>query len=211
MTPAERRPADAADVTDESVESAFESKPPTETELFEENLHPEILPVREPWRSIVHGIGLVEQATGALLMVVILVLVVSLVAQRDLPGVSLPWTGEVARLAMVWATFVMSGYLASRDRHIAIHVVDYVVKGRALATIKLVANLIVFVTCLALVYATIQLLADDVGQVTPAAEIPLLLVNAIPIIGFSLTALRAALAAAVIDFPALRRPTEGAA
>ena len=113
----------------------------------------------------------------ALLIVVILALVVSLVAQRYLPGVSLPWTGEVARLSMVWLTFVMSGYLASRDRHIAIHVVDYVLKGRALATVKLVANLIVFVTCLALVYATIQLLADDVGQVTPAAEIPLLLVN----------------------------------
>ena len=206
MASDERRPA-----ADASVESAFESAPPTDAELFEETVHPEILPGREPWRSIVHGIGIVEQATGALLVVVILALVVSLVAQRYLPGVSLPWTGEVARLSMVWLTFVMSGYLASRDRHIAIHVVDYVLKGRALATVKLVANLIVFVTCLALVYATIQLLADDVGQVTPAAEIPLLLVNSIPIIGFSLTALRAALAIAVIDLPAIRRPTGGAA
>lgn len=206
MTSDERRPA-----ADASLESAFESEPPTEMELFEENLHPEILPGREPWRSIVHGIGIVEQAIGALLIFVILALVVSLVAQRYLPGVSLPWTGEVARLSMVWATFVMSGYLASRDRHIAIHVVDYVLKGRALATIKLVANLIVLVTCIALVYASMQLVADDVGQVTPAAEIPLLLVNSIPIIGFSLTALRAALAVAVLDLPALRRPSGGAA
>jgi TRAP-type transport system small permease protein len=208
MAPDERRLDDPADV---SVESVFESEPPTETELFEENLHPEILPGREPWRSIVHGIGIVEQAVGAFLILVILILVVSLVAQRYLPGVSLPWTGEVARLSMVWATFVMSGYLASRDRHIAIHVVDYLLKGRALAAIKLTANVIVFVTCVALVYATIQLLADDVGQVTPAAEIPLLLVNSIPIIAFSLTALRAALAVAVIDLPALRRPSESAA
>lgn len=208
MTPDEPRQADAVDA---SVESAFESEPPTETELFEENLHPEILPGREPWRSIVHGIGVVEQVIGAFLIFVILVLVVSLVAQRYIPGLSLPWTGEVARLSMVWATFVMSGYLASRDRHIAIHVVDYVLKGRALASITLVANLIVFITCVALVYATIQLVAEDVGQVTAAAEIPLKLVNAIPIIGFSLTALRAVLAVAVIDLPALRRPTEGAA
>ena len=207
MAPDDRRPDDPADV---SVESVFESEPPTETELFEENLHPEILPGREPWRSIVHGIGIVEQAVGALLILVILVLVVSLVAQRYLPGVSLPWTGEVARLSMVWATFVMSGYLASRDRHIAIHLVDYVLKGRALAAIKLAANVVVFVTCVGLVYATIQLLADDVGQVTPAAEIPLLIVNSVPIVGFSLTALRAALAMAVIDLPALRRPSESA-
>ncbi|HET9497806.1 MAG TPA: TRAP transporter small permease subunit [Candidatus Limnocylindria bacterium] len=208
MAPDERRLDDPADV---SVESVFESEPPTETELFEENLHPEILPGREPWRSIVHGIGIVEQAVGAFFILVILILVVSLVAQRYLPGVSLPWTGEVARLSMVWATFVMSGYLASRDRHIAIHLVDYVLKGRALTAIKLAANVIVFVTCVGLVYATIQLLADDVGQVTPAAEIPLLIVNSVPIVGFSLTALRAALAVAVIDLPALRRPSERAA
>ena len=208
MAPEERRLDDPADV---SVESVFESEPPTETELFEENLHPEILPGREPWRSIVHRIGIVEQAVGAFLILVILILVVSLVAQRYIPGVSLPWTGEVARLSMVWATFVMSGYLASRDRHIAIHLVDYVLKGRALTAIKLAANVIVFVTCVGLVYATIQLLADDVGQVTPAAEIPLLIVNSVPIVGFSLTALRAALAIAVIDLPALRRPSESAA
>lgn len=208
MAPDERRLDDPADV---SVESVFESEPPTETELFEENLHPEILPGREPWRAIVHGIGIVEQAVGAFFILVILILVVSLVAQRYLPGVSLPWTGEVARLSMVWATFVMSGYLASRDRHIAIHLVDYVLKGRALTAIKLAANVIVFVTCVGLVYATIQLLADDVGQVTPAAEIPLLIVNSVPIVGFSLTALRAALAVAVIDLPALRRPSERAA
>lgn len=208
MAPDERRLDDPDDV---SVESVFESEPPTETELFEENLHPEILPGREPWRSIVHGIGIVEQAVGAFFILVILILVVSLVAQRYLPGVSLPWTGEVARLSMVWATFVMSGYLASRDRHIAIHLVDYVLNGRALTAIKLAANVIVFVTCVGLVYATIQLLADDVGQVTPAAEIPLLIVNSVPIVGFSLTALRAALAVAVIDLPALRRPSERAA
>lgn len=208
MAPDERRLDDPADV---SVESVFESEPPTEAELFEENLHPEILPGREPWRAIVHGIGIVEQAVGAFFILVILILVVSLVAQRYLPGVSLPWTGEVARLSMVWATFVMSGYLASRDRHIAIHLVDYVLKGRALTAIKLAANVIVFVTCVGLVYATIQLLADDVGQVTPAAEIPLLIVNSVPIVGFSLTALRAALAVAVIDLPALRRPSERAA
>jgi TRAP-type C4-dicarboxylate transport system permease small subunit len=69
----------------------------------------------------------------------------------------------------------------------------------------------VFVTCVGLVYATIQLLADDVGQVTPAAEIPLLIVNSVPIVGFSLTALRAALAMAVIDLPALRRASESVA
>ena len=112
---------------------------------------------------------------------------------------------------MVWATFVMSGYLASRDRHIAIHVVDYVLKGRARRGQAVGQRHRVRDLPRPRVRHH-PALADDVGQVTPAAEIPLLLVNSIPIIGFSLTALRAALAVAVIDLPATSddRP-EGAA
>ena len=176
---------------------------PSETESLGGESNPEILPEREPWRGIVHGIGIVEQVIGALLLVVILFLVVALVAQRYLPGVNFPQTGEVARLAMVWGTFLMAGYLTAHDRHIAIHVVDYVLDGRALAAVKLAVNLIVLATCLGLVYATYLLVSGDIGQVTPAAEIPLSFVNAIPIVGFALTALRAVLWIAIHDVPAV--------
>ena len=122
----------------------------------------------------------------------VFVLVLAQVLQRYVPG-AWPWTGEVARLALVWATFAIAGYLAAFDRHIAIHVVDYVLGGRALALVKLFAHVVVLVTCVALVYATWQLLTEDIGQVTAAAQIPLQIVNAMPIIGFSLVALRAVL------------------
>ena len=52
-------------------------------------------------------IGVVEQVVGAVLLFAILFLVVALVAQRYLPGVNFPQTGEVARLSMVWLTFLM--------------------------------------------------------------------------------------------------------
>jgi TRAP-type C4-dicarboxylate transport system permease small subunit len=173
--------------------------------------NPEILPRGEPWRSIVHVIGIIEQVIGAILLAAILFLVIALVAQRYLPGANYPWTGEVARLSMVWGTFVMAGYLAAHDRHIAIHVVDYVIGGRSLAAIKLIVNVIVMVTCLVLLYATYQLIADDIGQVTAAAQIPLRFVNAVPIIGFALTALRAGLWIVVDDIPALMGRREQAA
>ena len=195
---------------DSSAESVLDDAPPaSETESLGGESNPEILPAREPWRTIVHGIGVIEQVIGALLLAAILVLVVALVAQRYLPGVNFPQTGEVARLAMVWGTFVMAGYLMAHDRHIAIHVVDYVLKGRALAAVKLVVNLIVLITCLVLLYATYLLVAGDIGQVTPAAEIPLQFVNAVPIVGFALTALRALLWIAMHDVPAVlgRRET----
>jgi TRAP-type C4-dicarboxylate transport system permease small subunit len=176
---------------------------PTETEGLGFETNPEILPAREPWRTMVHAIGLIEQLIGSLLLFLVLLLVVFLVAQRYLPGANFPWTGEVARLSMVWATFVMAGYLQAHDRHIAIHVVDYLFSERALAVTKLLVNVIVLATCLGLLYATYQLVENDVGQVTAAAEIPLRFVNAVPILGFILTALRAALGIAVVDIPAL--------
>jgi TRAP-type C4-dicarboxylate transport system permease small subunit len=186
-------------------------RPPAEAESLGGESNPEILPRREPWRTIVHGIGIVEQVIGALLMLVILVLVLSQVGQRYVPG-SFPWTGEVARLAMVWATFMMAGYLAAFDRHIAIHVVDYVIAGRALATVKLVAHVVVLATSVAVVFATYQLVTDDIGQVTAAAQLPLLYVNAVPIVGFSLVALRAVLGIVLLDVPGvLGRNPEAAA
>src|SRR5688572_17636551 len=180
-----------------------DTKPPSETESLGGESNPEILPAREPWRTIVHAIGVVEQAVGAALLFVILFLVVALVAQRYLPGVNFPQTGEVARLAMVWLTFVMAGYLAAHDRHIAIHVVDYVLGERALAAVKLFVNLVVLATCLLLAYATSQLIGEDIGQVTPAAGLPLRIVNAVPIFGFALTALRSVLWIALHDVPGL--------
>ena len=112
---------------------------------------------------------------------------------------------------MVKLTFVMAGYLAAHDRHIAIHVVDYVLGERALAVVKLSVNVIVLATCLMLTYAAIQLVAEDVGQVTAAARIPLRIVNAVPIIGLVLTALRSVLWIVLSDVPALMGSQERAA
>jgi len=198
----------APDVTDPSASA---DSPPAETEGLGFETNPEILPRREPWRTMVHAIGVIEMVIGSLLLFTILVLVVFLVAQRYLPGANFPWTGEVARLSMVWATFVMAGYLAAHDRHIAIHVVDFVFGARALAVTKLLVNVVVLATCLGLLYATYQLVETDVGQVTAAAEIPLRFVNAVPIVGFVLTALRSALAIAVVDIPAITGRAEATA
>jgi TRAP-type C4-dicarboxylate transport system permease small subunit len=177
-------------------------RPTEEVESLGGESHPELLPAREPWRSILHWLGVAEQVIGSILLVVILVLVLAQVIQRYVPG-SWPWTGEVARLGMVWATFIMAGYLAAHDRHIAIHVVDWVLSGRSLAAVKLFVNIVVLATCLALVYATWQLVSTDIGQVTAAAQLPLRFVNAVPIIGFALVALRVVLAIALRDIPAL--------
>ncbi|MGA9597597.1 MAG: TRAP transporter small permease [Acidimicrobiia bacterium] len=170
--------------------------------------HPELLPAREPMRRIFHGIGVIEQALGSLLLLVILFLVLTQVAQRYIPGRWL-WSGEVARYALVWGTFLMAGYLmANHPYHIAIHVVDNVVGERTLAVIKFLVNMVILLTTVALLYGNIDLVVNDIGQVTPAAQMPLRIVNMVPLTGLVLIVLRVVLGIVVEDVPALVRRKE---
>ena len=154
--------------------------------------HPELLPTREPLRTIFRYIGLAEQAIAVGCMVVILTLVLLQVLQRYLPGGGWAWTGEVAQLALVWLAFILSGYLMAMDRHITIQLVDYVLPPRALGWLKLFVHVVVGATCLAMAYSIYDLVATDIGQRTPAAEIPLVWIYLVPLVGFVLTALRTA-------------------
>lgn len=173
-----------------------------------EETQPELLPGREPFRSLMRGIGLLEQAIGTGLIVVILVLVLTQVAQRYIPGQGWPWTGEIARYSMVWVAFILSGYLLAHDRHISIHLVDYVLRGRGLAAVKALVDVAVFLTCLVMAYATWDLIAKDIGQVTAAAQVPLKYVNIPVLVGLGLSALRALLGLVIADLPALLRGEE---
>jgi TRAP-type C4-dicarboxylate transport system permease small subunit len=169
----------------------------------------ELLPERGPLRAVLRVIGFGEQAIGTSLIVVILVLVLVQVGQRYIHTFGgWPWTGEIARLSLVSCTFVLSGYLMAYDRHITIKVIDFVVTGRALELLKLGVHLLVAVTCIAMAYATWWLIADDIGQKTPAAELPLAWTYVLPLLGFLLTALRAILAVGLQDIPRLAHGTD---
>ncbi len=163
----------------------------------------DLLPSREPFRTIFRTLALIEQVVGSLLLIVILVLVLAQVAQRYVPG-AWPWTGELARYSMVWAAFLMAGYLvAHHPHHIAIHIIDFVVKGRWLAAVKLLVNVVILVTTGLLLYGNYNLLATDIGQVTAAAEMPLRVANAVPLVGLVLIVARAVLGIVIRDIPAL--------
>jgi TRAP-type C4-dicarboxylate transport system permease small subunit len=183
------------------VDEDLDHFPPVSPALGREKTS-ELLPAGPRGRTLLHAIGLVEQAIGTSLIAVILVLVLVQVAQRYLPG-GWPWTGEVARFSLVWCTFMLSGYLMAHDRHIAIQAVDLLLPPRALGIIKLLVHVVVTATCIAMAYASFDLIASDIGQRTPAAEIPLAWIYVVPMVGFLLTALRAVLAVGIVDVPEL--------
>ena len=169
--------------------------------------HGELLPSGGPLRTVMKALGYAEQSVGVVLIAVILVLVLVQVAQRYVESFGgWPWTGEVARLSLVWCTFALTGYLMSLDRHITIKVIDLALPERVLDFVKLGAHLVVLATCLGMGYATYRLIADDIGQRTPAAEIPLALVYVMPMLGYFLTALRAAMVIGLLDLPQIVRP-----
>ena len=165
---------------------------------------PEVLPASEPFRAMLRFLGLAEQAASIALLLVILVLVLMQIGQRFLPGGGFAWTGELARFAMVWLTFIMAGYLLAHDGHIAIKVIDYVLPVRALGAVKLAGHALIVVTCAVMLYGTYDFMAHDRGQVTAAAEIPLAFIYAVVAFGFASTALRGLLTILVLDLPEIR-------
>lgn len=168
-----------------------------------------LLPESEPMHSIFSVLGRLEQLVGSLLLILILILVLAQVALRYTPGASAPWSGELARLSMVWLTFLLAGYLiAYPPHHIAIKVIDFVAKGRWLAGVKLFANLVILGTCAVLIYGSYTLVTTGVDQVTPAGGLSLRFVNAIPLVGLILVAIRVVLAIVIRDIPALKNGSE---
>ena len=172
---------------------------------------PEILPAAEPFRSLLRWLGRAEQAAGVVLLVIILALVLIQVFQRYLPGGGWAWTGEMARYAMVWATFFMAGYLLAHDQHIAIKVVDFVLSVRALGAVKLLGHVLIAITCVVAVYATFDFMSHDRGQVTAAAQMPLAVIYSVVAFGFASTALRAVVIILVQDLAEIRTGRKWAA
>lgn len=139
---------------------------------------------------LMRAIEITEAVVGALLVVVILALVMIQVALRFTPTAGWAWTGELAKYAMVWATFILSGYLMGRGQHVTLDVIDHFLPKRALRVVVVLAQLITMIICLAAVYEGYHLVTDQVGLKSPAAQIPMSVVYVVPMIGMGLTAVR---------------------
>lgn len=145
-------------------------------------------------QRLVGGISAAERLVGAVILTILLVLVLVQTGVRFLPVGGWVWTGELARFCLVWLTFSLSGYLMGRDGHITLELVDHVASGRTLWTVRAFANVIVAVICAGFAVESLAMVTEDTGQASPAMQLPLRLVYVIPLAGFVLTAVRAALA-----------------
>lgn len=148
---------------------------------------------------VVRGLELVEAACGAFFLLLILVLVMIQVVVRFTPFGGWVWTGEVARFALVWMTFILSGYLLGRRQHISLDMIDHALSARGRRVVGVLSHLVVLAVCVAFVYDGLGLLESQAGISSPAANIQMPLVYVLPLAGFLLTLLRAVLGLATKD------------
>jgi TRAP-type C4-dicarboxylate transport system permease small subunit len=150
---------------------------------------------------IVRVVEIAEMVIGGLLVTLILTLVMIQVVLRFTPTAGWAWTGELAKFAMVWIAFILSGYLMGRDGHVTLDIVDHFLPERVLRVVIVVAQLITAAICVAAAYEGYHLVNNQVAIKSPAAQIPMSFIYFVPMIGMGLTAVRC-----VINILTRRKP-----
>ncbi|MEC8473857.1 MAG: TRAP transporter small permease subunit, partial [Planctomycetota bacterium] len=73
-----------------------------------------------PLASITRGLVMGEKMVAALFLLAVIITMASQVVARYVFGSPFQWSEEVARLALIWMTFVSAAYVMAEGRHIAV-------------------------------------------------------------------------------------------
>ena len=152
-------------------------------------------PPTGPWSRIGRVVTGIELGLAAAVTVLMFGLVLIQAIQRYLPFDGWTWTGELARFCLVWLAFVMTGVLVSTDGHIALEMVDMIKRPMVLRVIRVVALLIVAVIGAGFAAEAWELMRSQNILKSPALEMPMSWLYALPFLGFVSTAVRGVLEA----------------
>ena len=144
---------------------------------------------REP--AILRAWAAAEMWIACVFLVLIFVSVLWQVISRYFPALNWPGVSEIANYSLVMLTFIMVGYLIGCNGHIAIKIIDYVVKGRAFVAVKAVSAAFVAVICAALAWEAYGLILAYPNRTTAALGIPVWMLYAVPLVGFASGVVRA--------------------
>ena len=157
-----------------------------------------------PVARVVRVITGVELALGVACLLLIFGLVLLQAAQRYLPIDGWPWTGELARFALVWLTFVVAGVLVTTDSHISIEMIDSVPSELVRRVVRVISCLIVAAIGVGLCAEAWELVHSQGILKSPALGMPMSWLYAVSLIGFVSVVVRALVAAvtyAVLGVP----------
>ena len=94
--------------------------------------------------------SLAEQSLAALLLFVILTTMGAQVFARYFFGAPFQWSEEVARLALIWMTFISAAFVMAQGRHITVDLISPRLSVRGQLWLEYVSHAIVTASCLLL-------------------------------------------------------------
>jgi TRAP-type C4-dicarboxylate transport system permease small subunit len=160
-------------------------------------------PVKQPWPepAVLRAWASVELSIACSFIVVIFISVFWQVVSRYVPALNWQGVAELGNYSLVVLTFIMVGYLIGRNGHITIQIIDYVVKGRAFVAVKAVAAAFTALICAALAYEAWALIRAYPDRATAALEVPVWILYAVPLAGFTSGVVRAVVRIFTADRP----------
>ena len=125
-----------------------------------------------PLASLVRWMVFAEKTIAATFLVLILSTMAAQVFARYVFGAPFQWSEEVARLALIWMTFISAAFVMAEGRHIAVDTISDRLGDRGKLFIECLSHIVVAGTCLLLLFGGAKFVWY-VGKVgSPALGIP---------------------------------------
>ena len=144
------------------------------------------------WRAIGRGLdalAAVERWLCVALLAVIFLTATAQVFMRYVLGTPLATSDEIARFALIWATFLAAALTQNKDEHIAVLIFRARGSARRRAVLHAFANLVALATAVVVVYLSFETLDRSARVTSPSLEISMSMVYLSVVLGLSLIAL----------------------
>lgn len=123
------------------------------------------------------------EALGALIMLAIVVVNVLQVLFRYVLADPLGWTEEVMRYSVIWMTFLVAGAVLFRGEQLSIDMLGHLLSPRLRRLQSIVVLLAIAVFCLILVVWGLPLALRNAAQLSPSAQIPMIVPSISVVVG----------------------------
>jgi TRAP-type transport system small permease protein len=114
-----------------------------------------------------------ERVISVLLLAMILALITAQVVARYVFASPITWSEELARFTLIWLAFVAAAFVMADGRHIAVDVITRPMGPRHKVAVEALVVLIVAVTCLLLLPASLEFVQGMATVRSPGMGIPM--------------------------------------
>lgn len=125
-----------------------------------------------------------ERLLAGALLIAVFAMIIFQVFTRYVLATPLPWTEEIARLLVVWLTFVGAGFVSSRNAHIAVDILAVYLPRRLATASQIFALLLVVAAAGYMVWAAISLMVLTGPLEMTASSLPMPLLYGAVLVGY---------------------------